>query len=344
MKLPFDLPSGRLPVIVRRPKVKSRTRVDGSLIREAQNVRYLNLESERGLFDIGFMLNYRQFASQLSAERFTILALQRRLTFSDKIIFPGLGDTGKLFSVEASNDKFVWATIPETVILTSKFTVLDLHDQGMALDEPDALRRTIEKAIQGCPGADTEEILERFNRFKTPHPTDIRRALKKLIPLGFVREYIEVDRHVRCAVFNMRMVANTRSGILRGMIAAEDQLHRINGSEVAFGVDLNAVEQPAERIDSTSTGRRRKTKRGDYQSKYHSERDRRIKAEKRITEFECKGFLTHDQFAGLRIALDDPTLSVELRESISQILLSALSDPLTEIPISAQLKKDKNNV
>ena len=332
MKLPFNLALGHLAVIVPRPKVRSRTVADGSVIHEAHNIEYLNLKSERGLFDIGFMLNYRQFANQTAAERFTILALQRRLTFSHKLTFPNLRDTGDLFSVEASAEKLVWATIPGTVIPTSKFTVLDLHDQDMALDESDALRETIELAIQGCPGANAEEILERFYRFKAPHPTDIRRALNKLEPLGFVREYIDVDRLRRRAVFNMRMVASTRSGILRGMIAAEDLLRRVDGQEVTFSVDLATVEPPVKRAHSTTTGRRRNITKAQYQSKSHTERDLRIKAEKRISEYEGNGYLTHDQFARLRHALDDPAISIEHRETIKQILATALSDPLTEIP------------
>ena len=332
MKLPFDPPPSHLPVIVPRPKVRPRTIVDGNGIHEAHNIEYLKLESERGLFDIGFMLNVCQFAYLSAAERFTILALQRRLKFSDKIKFPNLRDTGDLFSVEGSNEKLVWATIPGTVIATSKFTVLDLHDQDMAIEEADALRETIEQATQGCPGADVVLILERFCRFKTPHQTDIRRALNKLVVLGVVREYIKVDRYNRRAVFNMRMVASTRSGILRGMIAAEDLLRRVDGSEVTFGVDLAAVEPPEKRVNSTTTGRRRVITKSQYQSKFHSEHDLRIKAEKRITEYEGNGFLTHEQFAGLRLALDDPAVSIELRESIKQILAPALSDPLTEIP------------
>jgi len=332
MKLPFDLPFGHLPVIVPRPKVRSRTVADGSVIHEAHNIEYLKLESERGLFDIGFMLNVRQFAYLSAAERFTILALQRRLSFSGKIKFPNLHDTGELYSVEGGDEKLVWATIPGAVIITSKFTVLDLHDQDMALDESDALRVTIELAIQGCPGANADEILERFYRFKTPHPTDIRRALNKLEPLGFVREYINVDRLRRRAVFNMRMVASTRSGILRGLIAAEDLVRRVDGSEVTFSADLATVEPPVKRANSTTTGRRRNITKAQYQSKFHVECDLRIKAEKQISEYEGNGYLTHEQFAGLRLALDDPALATELRETIKGILASALSDPLTEIP------------
>ena len=140
MKPPFDLPPNHLPVIAPRPRVKPRELADGTVIPEAHNIRYLDLKSERGLFDIGSMLDFRQFAKQSAAEQFAILALQRRLTFSRKLTFPELRDTGELVFVDSSNDKLVWAMIPETVIITSKFTVLDFHDQCMALSEPDALR------------------------------------------------------------------------------------------------------------------------------------------------------------------------------------------------------------
>ena len=345
MKLPFILSSGRLPVIVRRPRVTSRKLADGTVIYEAHNIRYLNLKSERGLFDIGFMLNFRQFAFLSAAEQFVILALQRKLTFSDEIEFPDLKTTGDLFIVKNTDEKLVWATIPETVILTSKFTPLDLHNQGMALDELDALREKIEQETQGCPGADVEEILSRFQRFKTPHVTDITRALKKLIPLGFVREYIKVDGHNRCAVVNMRMIAATRSGILRGMIDAEDTLLRIDGSTVSFRDDLSFVEPPATRIKSTSTGKRRKYTRADYQSMHHSEKEKRRKAEKLIVEYECNGYLTPDQYTELRNALDDPTVPTQLSKDLTTVFETARTDPHIEIPATttATAKKEKRD-
>ena len=286
MGLPFDLPVGNLPVIVRRPKVKPRKLADGTVIYEAHNIRYLDLQSNRGLFDIGLMLDVRQSAKLSAAEQFTILALQRRLKFSDKLTFPQLRDTGELFFVENSDDKLVWATLPETIIVTTKFSVLDIHDQGMAISEPDALRETIAQANPGCPDADVEEVLSRFRNFKPPHQTDIRRALKALQKLGIVREYIKIDRHRRRAVFNMRMVAATRSGILRGMIFADDDLRRVHGTEVIFSVDLGTAEPPVKRVKSTSTGRRRKLTRAEYQSMYHSERAARLKAERLIKHFE----------------------------------------------------------
>jgi hypothetical protein len=343
MNLPFVLLPGHLPVIVPRPKVRSRKLADGTVFHEAHNVRFLTLKADRGLFDIGFMLDVRQFAFQSPAEQFTILAIQRRLTFSDKIKFPNLKNTGNLISVENTNETRVWAMIPETVILTSKFTSFDLHDQRMALDELDALRETTELAIQGCPNADIEVILKRFHSFKTPDPSDIRRALKQLVPLGFVREYIKVDGHNRRAVVNMRMIAATRSGILSGMIAAEDMIRRVDGTTVSFGVDLNSVGRPAKRVNSTSTGKRRKLTRADYQSKYHSGKANLKRAEKLIKNYESSGYLTPEQFTELRNVQDDPTVPSKLRGALTSVFETARTDPHMEIPTTAVRKKETRN-
>ncbi len=343
MKLPLILTPGRLPVIVRRPKVKPRKLADGTVIHEAHNIRYLNLRSERGLFDIGSMLNIRQFAKLSAAEQFTILALQRRLTFCRKLIFPELCETGKLISVEGFSDKYVWATIPETVIITSKFTVLDLHDQCMAIGEPDALRETIDQTIQGCPEADTEELLSRFLNFKPPHRTDINRALKTLVKLGIICTYIKVDRHQRRAVFNMRMVAATLSGIISGMIKAEDMLKNVEGSTVSFRFDLSLVGQPTKRVKSTSTGRSRKKTRGEYQSMYHSERDKLTKAKKLVSDFENHGYLTLGQFADLRKVLDEPSIPEKVRKALTLIFETSCTNPNTEIPTVAIAKEKKRH-
>ncbi len=342
MSLPFDLPHDRLPVILPRPEVRPVTHADGVVTHEAYNVRQLNLQADRGLFEIGFMLEIRQFAKLLAAEEFTIHALVRLLTFSDKLVFPDLRDTGQLVYVGNSDDKFVWATIPSHVIVTSRFTRLDLYDQRMALDESDVIRKAIEQAMQGCPNADMEELFERFRRFKPPHPSDIRRALKQLPRLGIIREYITLDRHSRRAVFNMRVVAATRSYILRGMIAADDHCRRFHGTEVTFGADLATAEQPATRVNSTTTGRRRKLTRAQYQSKYHSEQAARIKAENRIADYEDKGYLTAEQFAELRKILDDPTTPDQVRETLTLILTSVGCDPLTEIPETIDAKDQRH--
>jgi hypothetical protein len=331
MTLPFVFHPGRLPVIVLRPKVRKRKLPDGSLIYEAYKVRYLDLRSDRALFDIGFMLDVQQFAKLTAAERFTIIALQRRLTFSDKLTFPDLTDTGQLLPVEGSDGKFVWATIPETVIVTSAFTIFDLHDQGMALDRPEALREVIEHAIQGCPQANIDEIMACFCDFKSPHRSDISRALNKLPRLGVLRDLIKLDRYRRRAVFNMRMVATTRSGILRGMITAEDHLRRIDGTEVTFSTDLSAAEPPVERVNVASTGRRRKLTRAQYQSKYHSEDEKRRKAEGLIADYERNGYLTPEQFACLHQLQDDQTLPDQMRKILDNFS-SARTDPPTEIP------------
>ena len=150
------------------------------------------------------------------------------------------------------------------------------------------------------------------------------------------------DSYVRRAVFNMRMVANTRSGILRGMIAADDLLRRVEGPEVAFSIDLNTAEPPAKRVNSTSTGRQRKPKRADYQSMYHSEHDKLIQADKLIVDYESNGCLTSEQFIVLRRTLDDPTVSDEMREELKRIFASAHTDLATDIPtVTATEKKHR---
>jgi len=332
MKLPFDLSADRLPVIVPRPKVRQVELADETFVYEAHRGRDLKLEADRGLFEIGFMLEMQQFAAFTAAERFAVRALVRLLTFSDDIVFPDLRDTGQLQFVENSDDRFVWATIPAHVVVTSPFTPLDLHDQCMALDEPEVLRENIERALQGCPEADVDLLEMRFRSFKQPDPSDIRRALKDLVRLGIVREYIKLDRYRRRAVFNMCLIAKTRSFILRGMIAAEDMLRRFHGSEITFSVDLNTAGPPAKRVNSTSTGRRRKRTRAQYQSMYQSEHEKLIKAEKRIADYEDDGYLTAEQFADLRKLLDDPTSPDQVRATLTLILTSVCCDPLTEIP------------
>ena len=162
MILPFDLRPGHLAVVVPRPDVRKTKLADGTTIFEAYNFKYLNLQADRGLYDIGFMLNVQQFAILKSAERYTLLALQRRLGFAAQLNFPGLSESGVLIKVEGSRGKFVWATIPGTVITTSKFTVLDLRDSGMALEEMDAIQENIDQAIQGCPDADADFLKARF--------------------------------------------------------------------------------------------------------------------------------------------------------------------------------------
>ncbi len=281
MDLPFDLPRGYLPVIVRRPKVKSRELLDGTKIFEALNIRYLDLKSDRGLFDIGLMLDIRQFAMLTRAERYTLLSLQRRLDFSAEITFPNLDRTGELFAVDGSDGRLVWATIPAMVIVTRKFTILDLHDKGMALDEPDVLQEVVEQRLQGCPDAELDELMQRFADFKPPHRTDISRAVRALERLGIIREVIGIGRYHYRAVFNMRLVAATRSGIVAGMIAAEDQLRRFDESTVFFETDLKNATSPTEPKKATRSGRRRKLTRADYQAISHKERAARIKLERK---------------------------------------------------------------
>jgi hypothetical protein len=332
MKLPFVLPAHHLPVILPCPKVHSRKLIDGTVIYEAHNVRYLNLQSDRDYFEIGFMLEIRQLAALSAAEQFTILALVRLLEFSDGLEFPDFRYTGQLVYVENSDGKFVWATIPSHVIVTSTFTPIDLYDRRMALEEPDVLREIIEQVTQGCSEVDVEKLLLRFNRFKPPHISDIRRALKELPRLGIVREYIQLDRHCRRAMFNMRVIAKTRSYILRGMIAADDHCRRFHGTEVEFSSDICNATPPAKRVNSTTTGRKRKLNRAQYQSLYHSEYAKLIRATKQIAECEENGYLTPEQFAELRKILDDVSTTDPVRETLTLILASVSCDPLTEIP------------
>jgi len=341
MILPFDLPKGHLPVIVPCPKVRQVTLADGSLEYEAYSINHFLLQSDRGLYDIGFMLNLMRFAKLNAAEKFTILVLQSRLTFSDKLRFPNLRETGDLIWVERSGNKSVWAAIPSTVITTSNFTVHDLHDQCMALDEPDVLREVIQRNVQDCPDADVEENLNRFLKFTPPHTSDISRALKALAKLGIVREYVKIDRLRSRAVFNMRLVAATRSGIIRGMIMAADRLSRADGTEVTFNIDLKSVEPTATRVNSTSTGRRRILKRADYQSKLHSAQKELNKAESLIAAYEINGCLTPEQFSVLKETLDDQTVSAKLCEKLKRIFASAHTDLAIDIPTA--IAREKKN-
>lgn len=349
MPLPFELPRGRLPVIVSKPKGKPVRQADGSFAYEPHQIRFLTLRSDRGLNDIGFMLDVRQSAQLFAAERYTLQALIRRLSFSDNIEFPGLAETGQLLIVDAKSNKLVWATIPSSVIVTSSFTVLDLRDDGMAVDEPDVIFETIEKAIQGCPYAEPDELLQRFKQFKTPHRTDISRALTALPILGFVREYIDVDQHRRRAVVNMRMIAATRSGILAGMIAADDAL-RFNGNTVSYGTCISEAAAPAHRKKATKSGRKKKLTRGEYQSRYHSEsaarkkeEKRRLKAEQVVADHTKHGYMTGEQLAGLRSILKDSALSPEAREELDRVFKSSHTDPNTEVPFEADEKEKRRH-
>lgn len=287
MSLPFDTPRGYLPVIVPRPKIRKIKQADGNVQYEPFNGTFLPFKSDRDLFDIGTMLDIEQFAALTAAEKYTLLALKRRLKFNDKILFPDLRETGKLYSVENSDEKLVWCLIPDSVIVTTKFTPMDLSEQDMALDDPKTIREIIEQALVACPEADVEALRKRFFTFKMPHVSDIRRALASLVRLGMVKEYIRENRHERRAVFNMRLVAATRSGILSGMVAANDHLRRIHGSVVSFSRNPATEPEPIRLEGTTSKARRKKLTRADYQTRYHQEKARREKAEKLITELEA---------------------------------------------------------
>jgi len=322
VSLPFTLPYGRLAVIMPRPKVHPNKQADGVVTYEAIQTRQVNLRADRNLFRIGFMLEIEQFAQLSAAERFTLCALLRLLVFNNKLDYPDLSETGELYFVENSNEQLVWATISNQVIVTKEFTVYDLRDQRMATDERDALRETIEVAVYGCQDADVDVLLERFDRFTTPHETNIRSALKHLKHLGIVREYIRPIRGTRRAVFNMRLIGATRSFILQGMIAAETYLKSADGSVVSYSSDISTAEPPVKRAKSTKAGRRRKKTRAEYQSEARSEHRKRIKAER-----DLKAALK-------KVAEKDDQIQMLNREN--QHLRDAL-DPRTEIP--AELTK-----
>ncbi len=80
MSVLFVPAAGRIPVIVPRPEIRQVELADGELEYEAHRISYLASHSDRGLFDIGIMLNIQQFAKMSLTERYVILALQRRLT------------------------------------------------------------------------------------------------------------------------------------------------------------------------------------------------------------------------------------------------------------------------
>ena len=163
-----------------------------------------------------------------------------------------------------------------------------------------------------------------------------------IVTVSKSRQVPQLDRQHRRAVFNMRMTAATRSPILRGMIKAEDHCRRLHGSEVIFSVDPSTAEPPAKRANSTSTGRRRKPKRADYQSMYHSEHAACVKAEKRVANYEDNGYLTAEQFAELRKLLVDPTVPDQVRETLTLILETVRCDPLTEIPETLNAKDQRH--
>ena len=53
------------------------------------------------------------------------------------------------------------------------------------------------------------------------------------------------------------------------MIAADDLLRRVNGTEVTFSVDLGMVEPPVKRVNSTMAGRQRNITKAQYQYPYN---------------------------------------------------------------------------
>ncbi len=350
MGLPFDLPLGRIPVIVPRPEIRKVELADGRIEFEAFQISYLASHSERGLFDIGAMLNVRQFAKTNPTEDYVILALERRLTFSAKLEFPGLAESGVLIPVKDFNEELVWATISQGVIVTSSFSILDLCHAGMALDNPEYLREVIESNQKGCPEANVGALFIRFQKFKPRRREEVSAALQELLRIGVLRELVKLDDYRYLAVFNPHLVVNTRSGIRQGILKAEDVL-RFDGTEISYSLPLSAARQPAERTGSNITGRRPYITRNAYQAMYDAERVARtaaenklIKAQKCIAEYEKNGCLTFSQLTTLRNVMDEPTIPSQLRKSIKRDFASVHADPLTEIPTTTAAKKDKQNV
>jgi hypothetical protein len=348
MSLPFALPLGRIPVIVPRPEVRKVEFVDGRLEYEAYPVRYLPSHSERGLFDIGLMLDILQFGNITKSERYVIQALERRLTFSGKLDFPGLAETGVLISVKGNNDDLVWATISQGISVTRSFTILDLCHDGMALNNLEYLKEVIESNQKGCPEASADALLKRFQEFKPKRREEIYGVLENLLLLGILRELVKLDNHRYRAVFNPHLVVSTRSGIRRGTLEAEDVL-RIDGTEITYTLNLGAAREPANRTGANVTGRRPYITRDALQAMYDAERVMRIaadnkiaKAQSCISEYEENGYLSLDQDKILRRAFDDPIVPKHLQNSLKQAFASAHSDPLTEIPTTIVAKKDNS--
>ena len=348
MSLPFVLPLRRIPVIVPRPEVRQVERADGTQEYEAHPIRYLSSHAERGLFDIGTMLDIRQFAKTNPTEDYVMLALERRLTYSAKLDFPNLAETGQFIPVKELKEDLVWATISQGVAVTSSFSILDLCHGGMALNNPAHLIEVIESNQKGCPNADADGLLKRFQQSKPRRREEVSRALNELLSLGILRELVKLDAYRYRAVFNPHLVGNTRSGIRQGILKAENVL-RIDGTEITYNLDLGAARQPAERGGENATGRRRRITRDEYQSMYDAERVERtatenklIKAQKCIAEYERNGCLTPGQLTTLRIAMDEPTIPNQLRKSMKRDFASVRCDPLTEIPTTVAMKDKRN--
>jgi hypothetical protein len=103
------------------------------------------------------------------------------------------------------------------------------------------------------------------------------------------------------------------------------------------------VEDPKKRSNVTTAGKRKKRNKQQYQSMYNSEQEKRRKAEKLIADYEGNGYMTQNQFTELCKAKDDPATSRHVREALDSVFETAHTDPLTEIPILTDTKKDINN-
>ncbi|MBT5352184.1 MAG: hypothetical protein HOH64_02765 [Rhodospirillales bacterium] len=349
MSVLFVPAAGRIPVIVPRPEIREVEFADGRFEYEAHPVRYLSSHYERGLFDIGTMLDILQFGNITRTERYVIQALQRRLTFSGKLDFPGLAESGALIPVQNTEEDLVWATVSQGISVTRSFTILDLCHNGMALDNPEYLREVIESNQRGCPGANAEALLKRFQIFTPRRREEVSRALNKLVELGILRELEKLDNYRYRAVFNPHLVVSTRSGIIRGAIKAENVL-RFDGAEISYTLDLGAAREPANRSGTNVTGRRPYITRDAYQSMYDAEHVDRVaienrlaKAQHRIQEYEESGYLSLEQDMLLRQILDDPMFPEKLRNQLKHAFTSAYADPLSEIPTPTNTMKGKRN-
>jgi len=251
--------------------------------------------------------------------------------------------------VQNTKEDLVWASVSQRISATGSFTILDLCHNGMALTNPEYLREVIESNQRGCPGANAEALLKRFQTFTPKRREEISRALNKLVELGILRELVKIDNYRYRAVFNPHLVVSTRSGIIRGAIKAEDVL-RFDGTEISYTLDLGASREPADRDGEIANARRPYITRDAYQAMYDAERvdrtateNKLMKAQKCIAEYEENGCLTPDQLTTVHFVMDEPAVPDQLRRSLKQAFASAHADPRTDIPAGAVIKEEKQN-
>ncbi len=201
------------------------------------------------------LLLWLQYGTIKRAELFTLVALTNRLKFSKKLFYPKLEHTGQLEFVQNSNRKLVVALINCGVITTSKFVAEDLREDAPG-DRVD-LRQIFCGQMRHCPDAQIDELVARYDDFKPPHRSEISRALNALLRLGIVRSIEPSGRKSR-VVFNPHFVAATKSGIARGILAAEEVG---NTNLLNFSSDIGEAK-PLRK--STATGKRRYITRDEW--------------------------------------------------------------------------------